>query len=417
MPAQKNMVLKPASVRHNNYRSILLTIRSMGICTVADIAKELNLSKTAIFKAILRLTELGFVISAGKGSSTASGGKPPEKYSINPNCRYTCSISFYHDVIMVYIHNFIGELVHQTAFPTPDAYMNNTDEVLTFSYKWITQTLSFCHVEPRLLCGVIFLYDSDPMRQDLANLYFKSKERTAELGRRLSEKLGIPDVIYVRSPKDMRGYAELQSDESRREKLVVVVSVLKEEVTGCILHHGAILEGAGSSAANFAHVPTDLSMEHLCTCGRRGCFATVALKSYILKRLSKELKAGTPTMLQEPYQAHSLNMVNVVHAAEAGDEVANRHMDHVLENYTTLIYIIYLTLNPDEVILQVGPNGKDYHERELNKRFREINLPSHDRTEVLKISTSPIEPYKATAIGAANYCVDNYLNNPICFDG
>lgn len=414
---QNNLVLKPASVRHNNYRSILLTIRSKGVCTVADIAEELGLSKTAVFKAILKLTELGFVVSAGKGTSTATGGKPPENYSINPNCRYTCTITFYHDIIIAHIHNFLGEKIYQTSFPLPDNTSTiSQEEAIDLCAEWVTQALGYCNLNPSRLCGVIVLHDNETNRQDPMYHFVKDKQSVPTFKKLLAEKLKVPDIIHVEHAKDMRGYAELHADNSRKQKLVVVVSVLKEEVTGCILHYGTVLHGMSGTAADFAHIPTDYAMRNQCTCGRRGCFASAALKRYILKGISRELKAGSPSILQEPFNNQTLNMVAVVSAAEAGDELAKRHMDIVLENYTHLLYTIYMTLNPDEIVVQAGPHGQAFHERELNQRFRELNLPKQAYQDVVKISTSLIEPFKATAIGAAFYCIDQYLENPICFE-
>lgn len=414
---QNNLILKPSSVRHNNYRSILLTIRSKGVCTVADVAEELGLSKTAVFKAVLRLTEQGFLMSAGKGASTATGGKPPENYCINPNCRYTCAISFYHDIIIAHIHNFMGEKIHQTSFPLPDNTSTiSQEETIDLCAEWVRQALAFCGLEPLQLCGIIVIHDNDVARLDPMYQLVKNKQSVPVFKKLLAEKLNIPDIIHVEHAKDMRGYAEFHTDGSRKKKLVVVVSVLKEEVTGCILHYGTVLHGMAGTAADFAHITTDYAMRNQCICGRRGCFATAALKRYILKGISQELKAGTPSILQEPFNNQVLNMVAVVNAVEAGDELAKRHMDIVLDNYIHLLYNIYMMLNPDEIVLQVGPHGQAFHERELNQRFRELNLPKQAFKDVVKISTSHIEPFKATSIGAAHYCIDQYLDNPVCFE-
>ena len=414
---QSNLVLKPASVRHNNYRSILLTIRAKGICTVGDIADELGLSKTAVFKALLRLTEQGFVMSAGKGSSTATGGKPPENYCINPNCRYTCTISFYHDIIIAHIHNFMGEKIHQTSFPLPDNTSTiSKEETIDLCAQWISQALSFCNLTPSQLCGIVVMHDNEVSRQDPMYHFIKNPQLFPLFKKMLSEKLNISDVIHIGHSKDMRGYAELHTGEDRKKKLVVIVSVLKEEVTGCILHYGSILHGSAGTAADFAHITTDYALRNQCTCGRRGCFASAVLKNHILKGISRELKAGSPSILQESFINQSLNMVEVVNAVELGDELAKRHMDIVLDNYIHLLYNIYMTLNPDEIVLQVGSHGQAFHERELNQRFRELNLPKQAFKDVLKISTSHIEPFKATSIGAAHYCIDQYLDNPNCFE-
>ena len=107
-------------------------------------------------------------------------------------------------------------------------------------------------------------------------------------------------------------------------------------------------------------------------------------------------------------------MSDVIDAKIKGDSLATRHMDFVLENYVRLFYTIQLTLNPDEVILQIGPYSRGLHYKELNQRFGALELPELDKQ--LKISTSEIDPMEAAFIGAADYCIDYYLNQTFCFE-
>lgn len=408
----QNKVLKPVSVRHNNYRTILHTIGAKGTCTVTEIASELDLSKTAVFKAVQNLVELGFISSQGKGSSTAVGGKPPENFCINPNARYTCSITCYHDIILLFIHNFLGEEVYQGSFPPPDWMEDLTEDTAIPIYAgWIKQAMELCRLEVSHLCGIMLIVQ-DKDQTNLVHMasFLKEPQLAKRFQKNLAAELGVGDIVHVERARCLRGYAELSMDDSRKDKLVVVVSVLKEEVSGCILNNGSILRGANDNSADFAHITTDYSMRNTCTCGRKGCFASAVLKDYILRDLTKDLKAGAASSLQENYRRHSLHMGAVVDAAEAGDELAIKYMDYALDNYIRLFSIIYWALNPDEVIFQASPRGQRFHERELNRRFQELNYPTP-----MVISTSNLEPFKATAIGAAQYCVDLFLDNPDCF--
>lgn len=409
----ENQVLKPVSVRHNNYRSILRTITAHGTCTVTEIAEALGLSKTAVFKAIQKLMDLGFVTSQGKGSSTAVGGKPPENFCVNPNARYTCSITWYHDIILLFIHNFLGEEIYQGSFPMPDTVDDLTEVTAAPLYAgWIRQAMQLCQLDTSLLCGVMLIVQGrDSTSMARMGSFLKTPELADIFQKGLAASLGISEKsIHVERARNLRGYAELCTDESRKNKLVVVVSVLKEEVTGCILNKGAILSGANDCSADFAHIVTDYTMRNTCSCGQRGCFASVVLKDYIIRDLVQDLKAGAVSSLQENYRQHTLHMSAVVDAAEAGDSLAMKYMDFVLDNYIRLFHIIYQMLNPDEIIFQCSPRGQRFHAQELNSRFQALNL-----SNPMVISTSCVEPFKATAIGAARYCVDLFLDDPDCF--
>lgn len=412
-------VLKPATIKHNNYRSILLTIKNIGPCTVTKISEQLNLSKTAISKAIVSLQAQGFIEVVGKGDSSATGGKPADLYAINPICRYTCAITFYHEVIIVRICDFLGNTVIQTTYSHTATYNLNSEILAKYSSEWILNTCTSGSIPPEKICGIIFLYDINNNGTFSATKLLHDIKTNAQaqtqLNQFIRQYLKINCPVAICQSKNMRGYAVLQEDNNRREKMVAVVSIMKESVSGCLLHNGKIIEGKTESALNIAHVPVSDDKKHLCSCGQYGCYSAVTLKDNILADLYDAFKNGEPSILLNKSKERTLHIGDVMNAYAQGDELAIKTMDKVLSYHVKLIYLIYLMLNPDEIVFQVGMGGAEFHRIELNKRFSTLQLPNKSSEPPITLSVSNLEPFDATAIGAANYCIDLYLSLPDCF--
>ena len=79
---QKKSVKLPTDLRRENYREILDVIGNLKEFTIQDIVDKVTISRQTIAKAIEYYESIGLVESLGKGSSTAIGGKRPEKYSL-----------------------------------------------------------------------------------------------------------------------------------------------------------------------------------------------------------------------------------------------------------------------------------------------------------------------------------------------
>ncbi len=414
MAETTNSILKPASVRHNNYRSVFLTIKELESCSVSHITQRLDLSKTAISKTINILANLGYILSTGKGSSSGAGGKRPELYSVSPNYKYTCCISFYNENTIVEIRNFIGAQAYHKTFDSPES-CTTLENFVEFCYMKIIETFNCCGITSDKLCGVIIISDQDKFTEDKGILQILCSLETGEdrIKSQLSKALGTKVAISIENSKDMRGYAELRFDKCRKNKTVVIISVLIQSITGCVICDGMVLNGANGLLGSVAHITTDYSMSKVCSCGRRGCFASVCLQGPILEEIKSEIENGAETSLTLLRQSKSIKMSDIIDASIAGDKLAVRHMDFVLENYVRLFQTIQLTLNPDEVILQIGPYSRGLHYKELNQRFEALKLPESDKP--LKISTSEIDPMEAAFIGAADYCIDTYLSQPHSF--
>ena len=74
----------------------------------------------------------------------------------------------------------------------------------------------------------------------------------------LAKVLGVKVNVSVENSKDMRGYAELRFDKTRKYKTVVAISVLKESITGCVIRNGKVLNGSSGLLGSVAHITTGL---------------------------------------------------------------------------------------------------------------------------------------------------------------
>jgi len=84
---------KQKTLKQANRKVILNVLRNSEEISVADLSKEVNLSKQTLMKIMNYYTKNGMVIIAGKGNSTEEGGKKPNIYKFNKNGGYAIGMA------------------------------------------------------------------------------------------------------------------------------------------------------------------------------------------------------------------------------------------------------------------------------------------------------------------------------------
>lgn len=107
---------------------ILNLIRKKKKLSNTEITKITGKHKSTISPCIQSLIKQGFIISAGTGSSTSKGGKPPLFLELNPDKLYTVGLSIEPEQISAIITDFCGRII-QTHY-TKYTDKNSTEAVL-----------------------------------------------------------------------------------------------------------------------------------------------------------------------------------------------------------------------------------------------------------------------------------------------
>lgn len=413
MDHSETVVLKPSAVRHSNYRLIINTVSSLGVCSAADIADAVGLSKTAVSKAILRLLDWGYIVSCGKGSTTEVGGKRPELYAINASYRYTCSISFYHGTTIVEICNFAGEqIIRQTYNDRID--LSSQENFIQFCRSCLCETLTLGKITIDQLIGVMIISDYDRFSgaNKIIEALFPDDASKESFKQRFAASLNLSAPVYIENSRYLRGFAELRTDNTRKSKTIAVISILSSNITGSVISQGNILTGTNDLMGEFGHVITGFELNRKCRCGQRGCIVSVVLKNEIIGIAKERLKTGEASSLLPLYKAGTLDLFDILDAGHNGDALASSIMQYSNMNYARLLYTIHITLNPDEIIIQTGDYQRDSFFKMIRDCLGQLLPPDNQP----KLSASSLIPLDASFIGAADFCISKHLSNPACFD-
>ena len=74
----KNLSGKPVNIKQHNQKLVISLLEKKEILSAGELTSLTGLSKTTVSKILAELCKQGIVCSAGKGESTAEGGKKPE---------------------------------------------------------------------------------------------------------------------------------------------------------------------------------------------------------------------------------------------------------------------------------------------------------------------------------------------------
>ena len=406
----------PSSVRHSNYRSILSVIASKDSCSALDISEAVGLSKTAISKALLRLQDWGFILHVGKGSTSSVGGKRPDLYAMNPDFRYSCCISFQQNATIVALHDFVGQPVIQ---------QSNTDTIDLSSRTAFIHHCRNCVIDVLMrkkitvdqLSGIMLISDYDHFsgRHKIIEALFPTKAEQQILIDELANSLHASTSIYIENSRHLRGYAELRFHPECKNENIAVISVLRNNITGCIIENGSIVYGANGTAGEFGHIVTDYSLSRQCACGNRGCAVSVCLKDGIHDYIRRRLDEGVSSSLAPLFnREEEPEITEVFEAISQGDPLALEFNQFQHDNYARMLFTIQLTLNPDHIFLQTGPfNRSRIHEGVYHtflKKNQALGLTPP------KFTISDLLPMDAAFWGAADYCIHRYIQDPDHFD-
>lgn len=122
-------------IKKKNLNSILNLIHSRGDISRAQVAAELDLSKTAVSSLMDDLLEKGIVKETGIGSSAIHGGRRSILLNFNPDYRYCIGINVTSRSTSILVSNLDGDVRHYDQYPTA----KNVEQLLMSISKSMVQ--------------------------------------------------------------------------------------------------------------------------------------------------------------------------------------------------------------------------------------------------------------------------------------
>lgn len=316
---------------------------SNGNDTIAELAKELDISVPTVTKFISELTDQGLITEFGKIQTT--GGRHPNVYGLNPTSVYFVGADMTRHHLSIALMNFKGDIV-DTQLKIPYTFENTSESFDT-------------------LCSHIgnFIDKTGELKEKIFNInlnisgrvnpqsgysyssfYFSEEPITEILSKRLNYNVGIDnDTRSMAYGEFMKGAVEGESN-------VVFVNVSWGLGIGIIID-SKLYYGKSGFSGEFGHFPA-FDNEIICHCGKKGCLETEASGLAIHRMVMERIEKGESTILTEKVKDISkLTLTDIIKATNLEDPLCIEIVEEVGHKLGKYIAGLINVFNPELVVV------------------------------------------------------------------
>lgn len=347
--------------------------------SLADLAKEMNLSIPTVSKLVNELIEEGYVIDFGKQET--NGGRRPSIYGLNPDSGYFVGADLKRFRINLALINFKGEMM-DSKLSIPFNY-ENTQESFDSVCEIIDDFVNQLSIpKSKILSVGINISGRVNTQTGMSySYYFFKEEPLTEI---FQQRLGL----HVTIDNDSRAmaYGEFMKGDVKNEKNVLFVNVSWGLGLGIIVD-GKLYYGKSGFSGEFGHISA-FENEILCHCGKKGCLETQASGSYIYRKFIEKVKEGNSSILAGRIKkGESITQEDILEAVLNEDMLAIELVEEV--GYTLGKHIAGLInlFNPELVIIGgvVSMTG-DYLLLPIKSAVKKYSLNLVNKDTTIKLS-------------------------------
>lgn len=324
-------------------KNILVHLASNGGVTIAELAKELNISVPTVTKLLMELKEEGYLEDNGKIET--AGGRRPNIFGLSSEALYFVGVDVRRRRIDIVLMDFRGKIVRKKE---EIAYLlENTQEALEKVCSETEKFIEDCKVDRKKIAGIGFsLTGRVDANEGYSYTYFNFNEMP--LTGALEERFGIP--VYIENDSRAMMFAEKNFGVVQEEENVLFLNLGRGIGVG-IMFDGKLYYGKTGFAGEFGHIPL-FDNELMCHCGKKGCLETEASGIALEKMLIEHLKAGETSILSEKWKAgKEILLYDIIKAANHDDVLAISLIAEVADKLGRGVGVLINLLNPDLVVV------------------------------------------------------------------
>lgn len=311
--------------------------------TIAELAKELDLSIPTTTKFITELKDQKLIAEFGKIQT--AGGRHPSVYGLNPSSAYFVGVDMSRPHINIALMDFTGNIVdYQMGIPY--IYANTTesfDLLCNHIQKFIDKT-----GELKKKIFNINLNISGRVNPEsgysYSSFYFSERPISETLTKRLNYNVGIDNDTRAMA------YGEYMKGVSDGEQNVIFVNVSWGLGIGIIID-GKPYYGKSGFSGEFGHFPV-FDNEILCHCGKKGCLETEASGLAIHRMVLERMAKGESTLLTgQVKDINQLTLADIIKATNMEDPLCIEIIEEVGYKLGRYIAGLINIFNPEQVII------------------------------------------------------------------
>lgn len=379
--------------------SILKYIAQQKEVTIANVAREINLSIPTIVKLIGELIVEGVLVDMGKQDSL--GGRKPNVYGLKADNSYFVGVDVRHDILSFYTIDLTGAKVDSQDIK--DFSMKDAPENLAIIIEHIKNYINKLTIDKSHIVTVgVALSGRINSKEGRSNTNYNYEERP--LAEIISEQIGYK-VILENDTKAIT-YGEYVTTCTNNEKNVLYVHVDWGLGLGLIFN-GKLYYGKSGYSGEMGHAIL-FDNQQICICGKRGCLETEVSGNALCRKLAEKFAMGESTILKNKLTEKGYVTLNeAIDAVKSEDMLAIEIVEQMGKDLGKYLAGIINILNPELLVLGGKVSTVDTYLRlpiisTINKTS--LNIVTSDTT----IKTSTLGE-KAGVIGMAMLIRNKYL--------
>ncbi len=322
-------------IRNINQTLLLHLIREKQPISRAEIAKVSGLRPGTVSSIVNRLMRKGVIYEGAEGAS--SGGRKPTFLHINGENAYVLAIDIgVHDTVYA-VSDFNGRILQQKALMTE----GKPKDFLRRLAAEIGNTIEKNY--PRVKFEAVGVSVPGLIKRDTGEVAVSPNLEWNDLPVKaiLEESLSLP--VYVENDANAAAYSELwygPLDEIKVKTLLYIL-VVDGLGTGLIIN-GELHVGSQIGLGGFGHMCLEPNGE-VCSCGRKGCWETLASESATIARYHRLMNNKNGSM--------SVSITDLIALANRGDEKASAAIKATAEYLGEGIASLAHGLSPEIIVI------------------------------------------------------------------
>jgi glucokinase-like ROK family protein len=324
-------------------KSIINQLDSSGDLTIAELARELNISTPKVTSLVNELIQDGLLQDYGKIDST--GGRRANIYGLLSKACYFIGVDVRRYYINIGLLDFKKHLV-ATREKLPYT-LENTPQSLAALINCIKDFIKEHKVPKEKILGMgINLSGRVNHSKGYSYSFFNFKE--APLTETIQKELGIK--TFLENDSNAMAYGEFCNGVVKNEKDIVFVNLDYGTGTG-ILTDGKIYYGKSGFSGEFGHIPF-YNNEIMCSCGKKGCLETEVSGQALLRLAKEKIASGSSSILTKKVKkTEDLKLEDLVEAARNEDMMVIELLAEMGEKLGRALAVLINLFNPELLIL------------------------------------------------------------------
>ncbi|MCP4753422.1 MAG: ROK family transcriptional regulator [Proteobacteria bacterium] len=400
---------KPKLLKLNNRISVLELFRDSELLTAAEISDRLQISKTTIMKILEYFLDRGLIVSAGKGQSTAEGGKRPELYRFNERFRFAIGVQVTPEEVSSVVTDLNGAILHRVSTPL------RRDEDLTSVVQKIAHDcrdlLAKAGIDPLDIIGLgVGIPGITNFHDGIVRLspWFSSWGEEVDFTDRLKAVLDMDVPVLIDNESRFQVFAEKQIGVAKNRRNIVAVDGGEGLVAG-IMVMDEMKRGVHHLAGEIGHMIINPNDDEKCVCGSRGCFEALVYESRLLKTARSLHRDHQDSLIFRDTKPKDISAETIFENANRGDKLARKLMDDIIRWYAIAFSNIIVTIDPDLIVVQgIYAAAGPYFIENLRRMVNTLVLPRIEKNVEIRYSELGSE---ACIAGAALFVVSEYFRH------